>query len=52
MGSKYTAGCATYPYKGYNQKTIQSNYLFVFMLKVIIASKKHQIIDIQYRNCL
>lgn len=51
MGTKYMANCASYPYKGYHEFMIQSNYFLPFLIKVIYASLKYQIIDMQYRNC-
>lgn len=51
MGTKYRAQCSTYPYKGYSELQIQSNYFLPFLFKVIKASCKYKIIDITYRNC-
>lgn len=31
MGSKYTADCNTYPYKGYTEHEIQSEHLIPFV---------------------
>lgn len=50
MGSKYTADCNTYPYKGYTEYEFQSEYLIPFIIKLIKAIKKYPIIDIYYRG--
>lgn len=51
MGSKYMALCSSYPYKGYTEHSIQSNYFLPFLIRIIKASRKYKIIDINYRNC-
>lgn len=51
MGNKYSAMCSKYPYKGYTEYCIKSNYVLPFILKVIWASRKYEIIDIRYRSC-
>lgn len=50
MGTKYMALCSSYPFKGW-EYDIQSNYFIPFLVKVIKASRKYEIIDIRYRNC-
>lgn len=50
MGTKYMALCSSYPFKGWKHD-IQSNYFIPFLVKVIKASRKYEIIDIRYRNC-
>lgn len=50
MGTKYMAECTTYPYKGCWEFIIQEHKLIPFLIKLFKASKKYQIINIQYRN--
>lgn len=50
MGNKYMALCYSYPPKGYAERSIQSDWFLPFMIKIIKASFKYRIIDINYRN--
>lgn len=51
MGDKYMAYCAKYPFKGYYNHDIQSNHLIPFLIRLFLAARKYQIIDVHYRNC-
>ena len=51
MGTKYMALCYTYPYNGIAEYEVQSNYFIPFLIKIIRAVRKYEIIDIKYRNC-
>ena len=51
MGTKYMAECSGYPYKGYSEYQIQERRLIPFLIKVLFAARKYQIIDVRYRDC-
>lgn len=51
MGTKYMAQCVNYPYEGYWTHSIQEKHIIPFILKLIKAMRKYEIINIQYRNC-
>ena len=52
MGTKYMAYCSKYPYKGYVEHEIQSQFLLPFLFKLLKARiSRYNIIDIKYRNC-
>ena len=50
MGSKYMARCTNYPYGEEPTVQIQSQWLVVFIVKLILATRKYQIIDATYRD--
>ena len=50
MGSKYMANCSNYPYGQEPPVQIQSQWLVVFVVKFILATRKYQIIDVVYRD--
>ena len=51
MGVKYMAQCAKYPHTGYWTHSIQEKHILPFVIKLIKAIRKYEIINIQYRNC-
>lgn len=50
MGTKYMADCAKYPYKGYYEHSISEQHIIPFILKLLKAVRKYDIINVEYRN--
>lgn len=49
MGTKYYATFARYPYLGYAEHSVQSRYVIVFAVKLLLAVWRYPIIDITFR---